>query len=545
MSKPEIDPATLDLTTDPYAQHITTRLLDFFGDTSPWQRRLWDTGTVTALCELDEASSWRAKSVLSSGAVNWLASDIIRLAGKDIGVGNRELRSQLTSTLKSGVPHGSRNHRTLRQITDMVRVGYVGRWGAAVGGPSRPSPERLSRALASHLLDCGYSMRFLHRWVTGNVYANNSLGELLDSAGSLSEHEVREFEVMVPFISLPGMQLAEALPEWRNAGALNEWAHKRAAKLTNTPMCGGFLYKIEARDHFGAGDATNETIDRIIARSSYTRKTGRGAKIPEPFGNVWVWDGSECHEVALQPPGRGAFVLSLQTEKQVYNVSRPTALDDALELAAPLNYGSPGPAISGGWAAIEALLIAPGDNEDTKEGRGAVAADRMAALVSCSWPRGELTSLSHKHAPNTPDRLALELGNVSTNRERAVLVADALKSGRSLELTRPSDIAAAQRMQSLVNNPRSTLGDVTKHVTTALRRLYRQRNLLMHGGSTNSVALQATLRTAAPLVGAGLDRIIHASLNDGVDPLSLASRALLNLRLVGGDDGRHLADLLE
>ncbi|MER5838692.1 hypothetical protein ABT116_50680, partial [Streptomyces sp. NPDC002130] len=126
-----------------------------------------------------------------------------------------------------------------------------------------------------------------------------------------------------------------------------------------------------------------------------------------------------------------------------------------------------------------------------------------------------------------------------------ILVADALKSGRSLELTRPSDIAAAQRMQSLVNNPRSTLGDVTKHVTTALRRLYRQRNLLMHGGSTNSVALQATLRTAAPLVGAGLDRIIHASLNDGVDPLSLASRALLNLRLVGGDDGRHLADLLE
>lgn len=41
-------------------------------------------------------------------------------------------------------------------------------------------------------------------------------------------------------------------------------------------------------------------------------------------------------------------MLSLQAERRVYDVAEPTALDDALELAASLNFGSPGLAISGG-----------------------------------------------------------------------------------------------------------------------------------------------------------------------------------------------------
>jgi hypothetical protein len=67
----------------------------------------------------------------------------------------------------------------------------------------------------------------------------------------------------------------------------------------------------------------------------------------------------------------------------------------------------------------------------------------------------------------------------------------------------------------------------------------------MHGGTTNSIAFSAALRTAAPLVGAGLDRLTHYSLVDGTNPLQLASRARLNIDLIGGTDGRHLVDLLE
>lgn len=549
VSNSPVDPFARDLGTDEYAQHITVRLTDFFSDTSPWPRRLWDTGAVLALQELFEASEWCAKSVLSSGSVNWQARDLERLLGRDRGLGDKDLRSHLTKILRSGIPNGSRHHRMLQQITDLVADGYIPRWSAAVANTSPPSAERCSRAVASHLLDCGYSMRFLHRWVQGHVHANNSLGDLLQSAAQLSDGSDRQFEVIVPFTSLPQAQdQAHGLDEWCSADEINQWLADKAEGSPRIRQNGGFLYRVEAKDAFGASDLISGAVDRLVARSSYTRRRSRGRYVPEPLGKVWVYDIREkkCHEISLQgSDGRGAVVLSLSTEKRVYAVARPTALDDALELAAPLNHGSPGPAISGGWAAIESLLVAPGDGEDSKEGRGAVAADRMASLVACSWPRAELTTLSHRHDPAAGDRLAAELSREPANRERARLVADAISAGRPLVLAHQSDVAAAERMKKLVQNHKSTLKDVHCHITTALRRLYRQRNLLMHGGSTSSIALEATLRTTAPLVGAGLDRITHASLINGVSPLDLASRAQLNLSLVGGADGRHLTDLLE
>ncbi|MFD3822073.1 hypothetical protein [Streptomyces sp. NPDC058625] len=59
------------------------------------------------------------------------------------------------------------------------------------------------------------------------------------------------------------------------------------------------------------------------------------------------------------------------------------------------------------------------------------------------------------------------------------------------------------------------------------------------------MALEASLRTAAPLVGAGLDRIIHADCTEGLDPLDLAARADISLTLVNGETGLSVVDLLE
>jgi hypothetical protein len=43
------------LATDSYARHVVARLLDFFADTSPWPRRLWEVSSVLALQEAAEA----------------------------------------------------------------------------------------------------------------------------------------------------------------------------------------------------------------------------------------------------------------------------------------------------------------------------------------------------------------------------------------------------------------------------------------------------------------------------------------------------------
>jgi hypothetical protein len=89
------------------------------------------------------------------------------------------------------------------------------------------------------------------------------------------------------------------------------------------------------------------------------------------------------------------------------------------------------------------------------------------------------------------------------------------------------------------------LADVARAFRVALRRLYRTRNLILHGGATQSVALAASLRTAAPLVGAGLDRIVHAAYAEGLAPFDLAARAEVTLSLVDGETGLSVVDLLE
>jgi hypothetical protein len=162
---------------------------------------------------------------------------------------------------------------------------------------------------------------------------------------------------------------------------------------------------------------------RLQARSSFAR-TGRGRL--EPVGRVRV--ATHPDPLPLQPPARGADVLSLKRERTMYSVTGSARLDDVLELAAPLNEGPPAPAVSGAWAAIESLLYHPGDKAEADAGR-AIAADRLAALVTCSWPRAELTALSYRHLPTRPDDLSRMLERTSTNAERCGLVAQALREG--------------------------------------------------------------------------------------------------------------------
>ena len=527
------------LTGHVFGEHLSARLLDFTADTTPWQRRLWDLGTVLALREAYEAGQWIDAQVLSQAAMHWLCQDLERLAGGDRGVGEPEVRRQLRDTLRADLSEHSRHRRRLYELIDLINEAYVTRWAAAADAPQGVTPERLARAVATHLLDRGYSMGFLHRTVRRMAAAGVTTGDLLDEAARLASASPRRFEVLVPFVAVPQrQQLAEGLPEWRSGSQTRAWLAQHAP-THSVRHNGAFLYSIQAMDPYAAGRRAGELLDRLLARSSYTRRNRSGLK---PEGRLWVESIGES--LPLEPPVRGVDVLSLQKERTLYRILEQDLLDDALELAAPLNRGTPGPAVAGGWAALESLLYHPGDQADRKDGR-AIAATRMAAMVTCSWPRAELTALSYEHHPAGPDLLTQQLANAMTNRERAIAVAVALQAGRPLATPQAADTAAASRMAALVASPRQSLQAVRAIIERSLRRLYRQRNIVLHGGSTQSVALNATLRTAAPLVGAGLDRIAHAYLVDRVLPLALAAKAELRLGLAGTRDAPPVTDLLE
>ncbi|MFI5932632.1 integrase [Actinoplanes sp. NPDC051494] len=523
--------------TDPYPAHVAARLLDFFADTTPWPRRLWDVSSLLALSEAYEAGDWQRQNVLSAGAVSWYLHALERMLGPDQGLGDGKMRKELTQLLRSGLAPDSQQRRRLRQVLPLANAGYLSRWTKAVDGRNPPSAERLARAVASHLLDRGWSSGKLHRWVHGAVRLPGiTLRDLLEQAVHFAESEDRDFEVMVPLLMVPDKQSAERSPDWLPAPAVSAWFH--AEGFTPRPRHNGaFLYRVRAKDAVAAARRAGALVLRLEARSSFARNGGR---LLQPVGRVWV--GGYPEPLPLQSAPRGADVLSLQRERTLYSLTGSERLDDALELAASINGRPPAPAVSGGWTAVESLMYHPGDKADPDTGR-AVSADRLAAVVACSWPRAELTALSYKYRPRQPDDLSSALKRACSSTERCDVMASALATGMA-QLTELSDVAAAQRMSHLLASPFKELSDVHDVLAGALRRLYRQRNIVAHGGTTAAVALNATLRTVAPLIGAGLDRLVHASVRSGLEPLDLAARAENSLALVGDPLGPAVTRLL-
>jgi hypothetical protein len=289
------------------------------------------------------------------------------------------------------------------------------------------------------------------------------------------------------------------------------------------------LFRLPARDADSAVEAATELLDNFAARLEISTNLTWKAPLPT------AWVANEQRPFKLGRRTRKVHVRALEREAQVYSASTPSIVDAALELLAPLQSSSPSAAVAGGWAAIEALLSEPTDHS--------IAAERLASLVACSFPRAELTFLSYL-VGQLPGPLATALSASATNRDRCAILIDALESGTPLGLVKPSDVAAVERMRAVLSAPHQKLHDIQAHATNALMRLYRQRNLVLHWGKTDAVALRASLRTAAPLVGAGMDRIAHAWFVQKIRPLELAARARISLAVIGSRPGTNCLDLL-
>jgi hypothetical protein len=59
------------------------------------------------------------------------------------------------------------------------------------------------------------------------------------------------------------------------------------------------------------------------------------------------------------------------------------------------------------------------------------------------------------------------------------------------------------------------------------------------------MALDGTLRTATLLVGAGVDRIVHAHLTAALEPLQVAARAEFEMQRAGLPGATAVTGLLE
>ncbi|UXY24943.1 hypothetical protein N8I84_41625 (plasmid) [Streptomyces cynarae] len=324
---------------------------DFFTDEgTPWARRLWDIGSVLALEELWEAGYWQAHGVLSQAACDWQRIQLNALIGPDRGLGDRDLRRELTGLLKNSLPDPSPERRRLKEIIGHVRSGYLERWAAAVNVPvdERVKPERFSRTVASHLLDLGYSASHLKAWAKDLYDARATTADIADSAAALALTPTRSYEVLVALEKVPQRQLAEPLEHWYDKGKVIAWLREHGHDTAGVRPGGGFVYRFTALDAFSAAEQARQMLERMTARSQFLRRD-RGGVAPLPH----IWVAGHARAIPLDPPARGADVLTLVNEGHLYQVAGTRRrIDDALELAAAVNRGPMAPAVAGPGPAI-------------------------------------------------------------------------------------------------------------------------------------------------------------------------------------------------
>lgn len=377
----------------------------------------------------------------------------------------------------------------------------------------------------------------MHRWLTYRIRYRTDpveLPDLLEEIEAALWSPPRSFEFCVPLAQAPS--LPRPVPVgWLTGRGVAKWREEHVPDVKPIRQYGGVVFNIEASDVYSAAEIVRARLAGLVVRFAV------GGRRDLRFGpEMWASGLSKPFPVEGSP--RRVEVHAFERLDMLFEANVPQQLNSALALIEPLDRGAPAAAITGAWAAVEALMVGPSDGSKN------LAAERFALIIAASYVRAELTVLAWAHTRVASDALAVAVNSAPDNRGRALRAELALASGVQLSSQRQVDQWALQRIITLRVDLRRGVGSVQAAIRRALLRLYRQRNLIVHGGRTDAVGSEAALRLAAPLVGAGLDRVAHAVLDRGTSPLELAARARVRLETLApatAAAGSGIVDLLE
>lgn len=506
------------------------RLLELLSSEAPWHRSLWNIGLVLGLRELHEACRAVRDGTLSEASVRRICSGLVKRSGKDPALRESE-KAFIREQLKDVPRVDGASHYAVSELAELFERDYVERWRSVSSAQGALAPETFARGIAAHMLDAGFSNAYLRELIKRRLGGSEAvtLNDLCEELhGQMTSNPPRAFEALFAFSKMPPM--SGGLPgNWLMPSQVSTWLSGNGFETARVRAAGALLLNVRARDLDGAARAVQAVSDRFSARAAI----GSG-ELLAPWPVFWIKGAKGPIPHSAEP--RGVKVRALHRENLIFADTVNPSVDAAIELLAHLEGSSPTAAIAGGWAAIEGLLADPGDR--------ASAADHLATLVSCSMPRAELTALSYS-AEKERAEFSNALQACSTNRERSTWIARAILAGKLASMKRAADSAAVMRIRKLLLRPSLELRSIKGAVSEAFHRLYRQRNLILHGGRLDGVALSASLRTVAKLAGAGMDRITHAQYVSGVRPLELVAKAELSMTLITAETALSCVDLLE
>ena len=473
------------------AQHagFVARMTELTSTQTPWHRRLWRTSTMELASELLDES---VRPGVRKAAVEDQRKYLMHSLRTDLGIRDHGLSVQTElGRFSPGITVESHDWMVVAEHVDKMRQSYLQNWAQAFEAPLHAvRPKDLDgavRRITAHILGSGMHKNSLFSWLVAleNNPEEVSVSDFLrDAHGRLMRPE-RQYTFCVPVES--GINFARAR-----------------------------LDTLAAKFRLG-------TSAPIVLSSTMWSKD-RGSSFPTRATNRLI------------------SVKSFERLGRLHDFDEPQYLSNVLVLAQPLQTGAPHIAIVSGWAAIESMLVGPSDENDS------VGASRFALIVAVSMIRAELTRLALKYIDSHDDSFADQLSACAENIDRARLMAMRLSEASACVMKDTVDNLAVDRILSLVINPRTEIEKMRSILTREFTRLYRKRNMTVHGGHITGANLHSVSELLSPLIGAGIDRVVHVGLKFDVTPIQMSATAEARMSYLvpaSKDDPGNLLDILE
>jgi hypothetical protein len=535
---------------------VAERMLELIDARSPWHRSLWQLGTVHAISEVLECTNatWDG-TIPTDQAQKHLAERCKIQVLSDVGIGPLEIREKLAGKLGQLGPKKLTAGqlmlvKEIEELATRAKRDYLLRWKdhAEASELSRVSVEKTARLVVSHFLDDGFDRRHIHGWIKATLGGSHDgvLTYLLQQGHAMCRQSEESYRFAVPVqrgnrehliksveeLLLPPEEI-EVLKAETAASAGSGFARSALTRLLDQKPAAVIGQTFTARDPHAAIAKVDEWIRKVEARS-IVGSGGHGIV----FGRV-VLDRTSM-KIRDRISQSSSIRVPALDRHGLYAQELDAQLDNALGLLSSYRSLSPIASVATTWAAVEGLLGHPG-------AKGTDSADGLAAIVACSFPRAELEDLLHQPLTDAAQAAGLlnELDGAEGS-ERARILHTALKTHGSEIFSEACDVAAAERVLQVASDPKGTISRVRDYFSDVFRRLYYQRNFVMHAAKFDSVSLQSTIRSAPKLVAAGLDRVVHAQhVRTPVEPLGLAARARNEIAMLGGNGEREIFRLLK
>lgn len=494
---------------------LVPRMLELTSRNTPWHRRCWRAGTLEVV---EETLRELRIPGTREKALNELRAYMVTALGRDPAV-STEQKEGLKSIVKNIGPNSdetSHDVNVAAYYLQDLRDTYLLNWAHLFRDPTKMGKldvEGTAKRIVSHLLYCGLPASSVYvvidSWRSSDDERNFS--DLLEELDVKAKTELKHFSFAVPVSRMPAfLRTADRPSEWLTAQQMKRWKHKHAPNEPLLRHQGGFLLTVQARDVNGAAIVAQ----RQLAQLSFKFQSGSNNHFTI-LPTMWSQEKGtafptrrEIQTFKLRAFQRANVLHHLEIGMKVRNI---------LAIVEPLQTQDSHVAIVNGWMAIESLLVDAGE-EDWK------AAERMAYIVAASYFRAEMTWLarnySEKYEKQCSTAKLIKDSELSADRIR--LMGEVICKEDSFELLDPRDQLAIRKIRETVENPAAAFSRTRDILKREFLRMYRKRNLIVHGGRVLDDGVDSDADKVIPLLIAGIDQLLIANIQYGLDPKALA-----------------------